>query len=103
MPGRKDWPDYLIFAAKYNAEGNYIELVRIYKNNGTAENCSEIQTRSFVLESLKKGHTFSTILRSESGWSKGKEIQIVTVDGAEFLRIDRDKAKGDNLGELPKF
>jgi sulfur transfer complex TusBCD TusB component (DsrH family) len=64
--------------------------------------------RETVLKSINKDNKWYTCLLKEKRgarniWERGAEIHVVEVDDEKFIRIDGNKMKADNLGELPSL
>ena len=55
------------------------------------------------MESIRKGNRWITIVQDGASWRQGADIHVVTVNGREYLRTDRNEVEEDNLGELPEF
>lgn len=98
------WADYLISAVRYNAAETHIEMVRVHEDEGDKVGAPTTWERSSVVASLEAGYTFITITKSsDSKWTRGARVGIVTVRGTKYIRTDADATPEDNLGSLPRF
>jgi len=64
--------------------------------------------RNAVVQSIDNDDKWYTcVLKEKRGarniWTLKAEIHVVEVDGEKFIRIDGNKMKADNLGELSTF
>ncbi len=64
--------------------------------------------REEVVKSINKGDKWYTCLLKEKRgarniWERCAEIHVVKVDNEKFIRIDGNRTKADNLGELPSL
>lgn len=98
------WADYGISAVKYNSAHTHIDKVRIHPDNGDKMGQSVEQARTDIVNAIKKGTTFVTILKGDDGkWKKGQPVYIIKINGVEYIKtVDNGKAE-DNLGNLPEF
>lgn len=91
--------DYCIIAVHYpkGKEGTYIESVKI-------ENSEEIRTRERVILDIagEKKHV-KTAVQKAGKWVEGEEVKVIMVNSEEFIRIDENESRVDDLGELPSF
>lgn len=98
------WADYGISAVRYDSDDQYIEKVKVHKDNGETIGSEEIWTRKEVISKIDEKKTFVTILRTNEGkWNKGANVHIITVDGSRYIRTDSNNRAKDNLENLPKF
>jgi len=98
------WADYGISAVRYNSSETHIEKVRVHKDSGDSIETPEIWLREKVVSSLETGYTFVTILKNNQGnWNKGRNVEIVRVNGTKYIRTDRNSIASDNLENLPRF
>ncbi|MCW7755415.1 DUF3892 domain-containing protein [Desulfobotulus sp. H1] len=97
------WADYGISAVRYDSDDQYIDKVKVHKDNGDTIGAGETWTRTDVLSKMDDDKTFITILKdSNDKWKKGQDIHIITVNGRRFLRTDANERAKDNLENLPK-
>ena len=98
------WADYGISAVRYNTGRTHIEQVKAHVDNGTSIGTGSAYSRAQVVSALKQGKTFVTILyNSNQQWTKGQPVQIITVNGAEYLKTTSNGTAADNLESLPEF
>jgi len=98
------WADYLISAVKYNADHDHIIKVKTHEDKGDKVGSSYEENRETVVANIKKGKTYMTILKNKEGkWDRGAPVEIIRINGKEFIRTDKNQTESDNLGELPEF
>lgn len=98
------WADYGISAVRYNVEHTHIVKVRDHPDNGETIGAPTEQLREDVINAIKKGTTFVTILKNSEGkWVKGQPIYIITVKGTEYIKTVDNGKEADNLENLPEF
>lgn len=97
------WADYLISKVKYDAKHNYITDLYIHKDAGDKVGSGEVYSRQAVISAILKGTTFNTIYKENNKWTNGAKVEVVKIDGINYLRTDTNDVKKDNLGELPEF
>lgn len=96
------WADYGISAVRYDSDDEYIEKVKVHKDEDKAMGKGETWTRSDVLSEIDDGKTFVTIVETDAvEWKKGEDVHIITVNNRRFLRTDANKRSKDNLENLP--
>ena len=91
-------------SVRYNSAHTHIDRVRAHPDNGDASGASAEYTRAGIIQSIKAGTTYVTIIKgSEGNWMKGQPIYIIKVNGVEYIKtVDNGKAS-DNLENLPEF
>ncbi|MEQ4539749.1 MAG: DUF3892 domain-containing protein [Billgrantia sp.] len=97
------WADYGISAVRYDSNDEYIDQVKVHKDNGDSIGAGETWSRKEVLSKMDDSKTFVTILKNDDKWKKGEDVHIITVEGRRFLRTDANKKSKDNLENLPRF
>jgi hypothetical protein len=98
------WADYLISAVRFNQERTHINLVRVHEDRDTSTGPAQDISRQEVIKHLKQATTFCTVFKGSDGnWKKGQLVEIVTIDGVEFIKTLADRIKADNLDNLPEF
>ena len=100
------WADYLICKVRYNKEQTHIISVKYRtENNGIISSTDLEFSRQDVIQHIKDGKIFVTMYQKtpDSGWSKGKEVIIIKIDGTEYIKTDRNNTKRDNLENLPEY
>jgi len=99
------WADYLISAVQYDPEHLHITKVQIREDMGDkVGRGSESSRREEVIANIKSKKTYTTIYKGQGNkWEKGEVVRIIVVDGAEYIRTDRNQKRSDNLGDLSEF
>jgi hypothetical protein len=97
------WADFLISAVRYSADGTHIERVRVHEDLGDKVGSAKESSRTEVVENIKSGKSYITILKGQKGWKKGQDVHIITVQNKEFIRTDKNQIASDNLENLPTF
>lgn len=98
------WADYLISAVRYDPARSHIEKIRVHKDKGDVVGSAFESSRREAIANIKSKQTYITIYKGhDNKWEKGKEVQIIVVDGTEYIRTDRNQKKSDNLENLPEF
>lgn len=98
------WADYGISAVKYNSRGTHIDQVRVHKDNGDSIGAPKVWLREQVVSALETGYTFVTIPKNNQGnWIRGRNVEIIKVNGTKYIRTDRNSIASDNLENLPRF
>ena len=94
------WADYLISEVSYDSD-HLISVAIRHKDspNGILEGVPI--DRLTIASDIKNGITYITIYSGNKSWKKGNDIQTFSIDGIPYLRIDGNKVKLDNLGDLP--
>lgn len=60
--------------------------------------------RSDVLDTLRKNENFCTITQgTDNKWHQGAKVEIITINGVDYIKTVKDSTKKDNLGELLPF
>jgi hypothetical protein len=103
MPNR--WAHYLISGKKMNKAGTHIEYVEVRPDLGDKVGLPMTWTRTCAIKHVLTGnYTFMTIIKdSERKWAPGAKVEVVEVDGKQFLRTDPNPRANDNLDNLPDF
>lgn len=98
------WADYLISAVQYNLSETHIDYVKEHIDKGDSVAAATVSARSTVMSRIKTGKTYVTVtMNSENKYVKGASVEVITVDGVEYIKTVADSTKKDNLGELPRF
>lgn len=97
------WADKLIFEVAYNYKHTHIEAVRCYDDNGESVGALTQLTRREVITKIRAGYTFCTIFKNGTKWNKGAMVEVVNIDGEDFIKTVADRTKKDNLENLPEF
>lgn len=100
------WADFVITRVRYNAAGTHIDHVEVADDTGDALGAKRSESRSTVIANLKARKSYVTAppSRTTSGSvEKGAAVEVIVVNGAEYIRTDRNGTARDNLGELPTY
>lgn len=95
--------DFLISGVKYSEEG-LIEKVSVHEkmdDYGVGHPYEE--SRDEVVEKMKDGDKYFTLVfdgETKFDYTVGDEVELVEIDGDEYLRIDDEKEENDNLGAV---
>ena len=58
--------------------------------------------RLTIASDIENGKFYVTIYSGNNSWKKGHKIHIFFINGSPYLRIDKNKAILDYLGDLPE-
>jgi len=97
------WADHLISAVNYDVDHSFIVKTETRDDRGDKVGEPRIERRADVIANIKNGRIYYTILKGKDGWQRGEKIDIINMDGKEFIRTDRNRTEKDNLGNLPEF
>ena len=98
------WADYGIFAVRYNARHTHIDLVRACADNGPNFGPSQEYARATIVNAIKQGTTFVTVIGGSDGkWHKGQPVYVVRINGTDYIKTVNNGKEEDNLGDLPEF
>lgn len=97
------WADYLISEVRYDSKKDHIIRVKSHEDKDTSVGSAFEETRSSVVDKLKIGNTYCTIVKASGKWSRGSDLHVVKVGGTEYIRTDKNQTAKDNLGNLPEF
>lgn len=96
------WAFYLISCAKVDKENKLIVKVGVHKDSEDGFGDMMFQKRDLVISNWKKGKSYMTlILKPNGGFAPGKKINIVTIDGKEYIKTEDDGEPKDNIGDIP--
>jgi len=96
-----DMVDYSISRVRYEPGGRQVQRVQAHIEPSHFV-LGELARRQ-VVESIKRGARWVTVLQNGVDWRREAEVHVVPVGGREFLRIDREEVEEDDLGELPEL
>jgi len=94
---------YWISEVCYNPQKTHISSVKIYQDGHISSGNHSIWSRQNVVTAIKNGHDIWTMTKERGKWIKGAKVQIVPVEGTEYIKTVNDSTPKDNLGNLPKF
>jgi len=98
------WADYGISGVRYNDERTHIVKVKVHEDRGDTIGGAKEWSRNQVVSAIERGKTFVTILKGAGGkWRRGQDVHIITVNGVNYIRTDRNRKASDNLENLPEF
>ena len=94
------WADYLIPAVLYNSDREIIK-VQVHEDLDGKVGPAEIVDKLDIAHNMKKGKTYVTIHKTLNSWRLGERVNLFSVGGDPYLRIDKNKVDLDNLGDIP--
>lgn len=98
------WADYLISAVRYNDKHTHINQVKVHEDKGETVGSSTDWLRQSVINYIKKGYTFCTIVMgSDNKWQKGQKVIVVNIRGVEYIKTVDNGKESDNLENLPEY
>jgi hypothetical protein len=97
------WADYGISAVRYNNTHSHIDSARVHPDNGDTIGTPTDYPRSAIVNAIKAGSTFVTILKSGANWSKGQPVYVIRVNGTDYIKTVDNGKEQDNLENLPEF
>jgi hypothetical protein len=100
------WADYVITKVHFNAAETHIEEVEVADGSDSGIGTKRYEKRSTVIANLRARRTYITAPPSRNEprqVTKGAQVNIVVVNGVEYIRTDADKTTRDNLDNLPRY
>jgi hypothetical protein len=98
------WADYCISHVRYDSSKKHIEQVKVHQDLGDSLGVPSTWVRDDVLDSLRNNESFCTITMDiNNKWLQGAEVEIVTINGRDYIKSLKDSTATDNLGKLPTF
>ena len=94
------WADYLISEVSYDSD-HLISVAIRHKDSPDGVLSGVPVDRLTIASEIKNGITYITIYSGNESWKKGQNVQTFSIDGTPYLRIDGNRVKLDNLGDLP--
>ncbi len=95
--------DFLISGVKYNDEG-IIERVSVHeKMDDYGVGYPYEESREDVVKKIRDGNNYFTLVfdgETKFDYTVGDEIELIEIDGEEYLRVDDEKEEKDNLGAV---
>jgi hypothetical protein len=92
-----------ISAAMFNQSHTRIHTVKAHPGYGELMGTPAEYTRQNVICSIKAGVHFITIFRNDDGtWRRGRLVNLVVVNGKEYLKTVDSGKEADELGNLPE-
>ncbi|RNJ76489.1 MAG: hypothetical protein EB830_04000 [Nitrosopumilus sp. H13] len=95
------WADYLISAVSYDKN----RLIRAAIRHADAEHGiadGEAVGRMTISSDIKKGLQYCTMHSGKDTWRCGSKILSFSIGGKPYLRVDSNRVKMDNLGDIPE-
>ena len=99
------WADYCIVGVHFSSDRKWVERVRILPDTGDLLVTGLIMMRQQIIAGIQRGMTFTTALPDplNMSYTKGQSVNLVNLDGVDYLRADANPLVGDNLGDVPEF
>jgi len=94
------WADYLVSAASYDPDRE-ITGVEVHEDLDGRMGPAEIIDKLTMSHNMRKGKSYVTIFRTLDSWRRGQEINMFSVGGNPYIRIDKNRVSLDNLGDIP--
>ncbi len=97
------WADYCITKYEYREDVSILRKIEVRIDNGNTISDSFEMYRRDILEEVKKGKTFCTIIKNTNGrWNKQNDIFFPYNPFHEYsISISKDNHYIDNLGNIP--
>ena len=93
------WADYFISEVSYDSD-HLISVAIRHQDTGKGITAGEPVDRLTIHSDIINGLSYITIYSGIESWKKGHKIQTFSIEGKPFIRIDENKVKLDNLGDL---
>ena len=97
----KKWADYLISEVNYDSE-HLISIATRHQDTDSGITKGKSVDRLTIASDIKNGFTYITIYSGNNSWKPGNKLRTFSIGGNPYLRIDKNKAKLDYLGDLPE-
>ncbi len=100
------WANYVITGVRYDhgvySHGTKIALVEVRMDLGNRLGFAQFWTRQHIVDAIRQDHeTFETALPAgDDAWKRGGHLQLVRVNGMDYLRVDRTDFACDDLGRI---
>ena len=95
------WADYVISQVRYDSD-HLISQAKRHKDTDIGIDKGKIVDRLTIIYDIQNGLTYITVYSGISSWKKGNKINTFRIKGQPYLRIDQNKVKLDNLGDIPE-
>jgi len=96
----KKWADFLISEVSYDSE-HLISITTRHQDTDQGITKGQPVDRLTIASDIKNGISYVTIYNGNNSWKKGHQIRTYSIGGRPYLRIDKNKATLDYLGDLP--
>ena len=98
------WADYLISAVKTNSDQKIVDFFEVNSDLGNMVCQKQIISRHEVIDSIKKGFTYSTVFKTATGkWRKGDKVNLILIDGENYLKTNKKPDPQDQFDNVPEF
>jgi Protein of unknown function (DUF3892) len=98
------WADYLISAVRYNNAESHIDAVQYREDLGEKAGKLLQAARTDIVSMIGEGKSFMTVMHDDKDeLIRGAAVQVIEIDGVEYIKTVADNTKVDNLGDLPRF
>ena len=96
------WADFVISQVSYDSN-HLISKAKRHKDSEKGIDEGKFVDRLTIASDIKNGFDHITIYSGLSSWKRGHKIHVFRINGQPFIRIDENKVKFDNLGDLPEI
>lgn len=96
------WADFFVSGVRYNGEHTCVVAIKVRPDRGLGLNESLVFDRDDVITMMAEGLHFSTCIKGGHG-EYGFPIQLVHIQGRDYLKTKVDTARADSLGEVPEI
>ncbi|HJM26304.1 MAG TPA: hypothetical protein QF686_07310, partial [Nitrosopumilus sp.] len=97
----KKWADFLISEVTYDLD-HKISIIKRHSETESGITPGIEIDRLNISSDIQSGFSYVTIYKSGSTWKLGNKLNSFRIGGDYFLRIDKNIAKLDYLGDLPE-
>ncbi len=97
----KKWADYLISEVSYDSE-HLISIATRHQDTDNGITKGKSIDRLTIASDIKNGFTYITIYSGKNSWKPGNKLELFSIEGSPYLRLDKNKVKLDFLGDLPE-
>ena len=99
------WGNFAITGVRYDEGHSFINNCQVRKYHDSVLDTPETLSRQTIISSIKMGKTYVTAIKSPSSgkWECGADVEIVNIEGIDYLRSDRNRTRKDNLENLPEI
>lgn len=94
------WADYIITAAKLNNQKNLIQEVLVRQGAEIKLSSAENFSRDQIIRNMVEGKTFTTGYVGCGTCRRGSDVNLISIDEEQFIRIDLEEIKCDKLGAI---
>ena len=95
------WADFVISQVCYDSN-HLISRATRHKDSDKGIDEGKIIDRLTIASDIKNGLVYITVYSGISSWKRGHKIHVFRINGQPYIRIDDNKVKFDNLGDLPE-